>query len=168
MTQGVRALTAFARPVDDALAQAYLTPAQFTLFKQLNRSEQLHSLRVLRAVRTQDAHTPPDLAAAALLHDVGKARFPLRVWQKTLVVLARNFTPALYRRWAHGSPRHFWTRGFVVNRDHPRWGADMVAAAGGSDVLVWLVAHHADDLDKHAAHPHAALLRRLKAADDAN
>lgn len=166
--QGVRALTAFARPLDDAPARLILSPAQMALFKRLNRSEQMHSLAVLRAVQAQADTTPPALAAAALLHDVGKARYPLRVWQKTIVVLVRKFARPLYRRWAQGDPQNVWARGFVVNMQHPAWGAQIVEQAGGDALLVWLIAHHADPLEMHAAHPHAALLRRLKAADDAH
>ncbi len=168
LMQGVRALTAFARPLDDTPARQCLTPAQLALFKRLNRSEQLHSLAVLRAVYAQADSTPRALAAAALLHDVGKARYPLRVWQKTVVVLVRKFARPLYTRWTQGDPTHLWTRGFVVNAQHPAWGAQMVAEAEGDALLVWLIAHHADPLDRHAAHPHVGLLRRLKAADDAH
>jgi len=170
LMQGVRALTAFARPLDDTPARQSLTPAQMVLFKRLNRSEQLHSLAVWRAIHAQADSTPRALAAAALLHDVGKARYPLRVWQKTVVILVRKFARPLYCRWIQGSPLNLWTRGFVVNAHHPAWGAQMVAEAdGGADaLLVWLIAHHADPLERHATHPHVDLLRRLKAADDAH
>ncbi len=170
LMQGVRALTAFARPLDDAPARQCLTPAQMALFKRLNRSEQLHSLAVWRAVCAQADSTPRALAAAALLHDVGKTRYPLQVWQKTIVVLVRQFARPWYARWAQGNPLNLWTRGFVVNAHHPSWGAQMVAEADEEvdALLVWLIAHHADPLEQHVGHPQVELLRRLKAADDAH
>jgi hypothetical protein len=165
--QGVRALLAFSLPVDEALARAYLTPELMALFQGMLRSERLHSLNVLRAVLAQ-GDTPRDLAAAALLHDAGKSRYPLRVWQKTLTVLVRAFIPPLYRRWQAGSPAHILQRPFVVAACHPAWSAEMVAAAGASERTIWLIAHHQADAALWQHHPCAPLLRRLQQADDAN
>src|SRR4051812_31589967 len=110
LRQGLRALFAFTRPVDDALADAYLSPAQRPLFRRMRRGEQLHSLNVLRAVLAQADETPPALAAAALLHDVGKSRYPLRLWQKSIAVLVRAVLPTLFVRLSADDPRNFWAR----------------------------------------------------------
>lgn len=165
--QGVRALFAFARPVDDTLAARTLPPAQLALFRQLRRGEQLHSLAVLRAVLAQ-GDTPPALATAALLHDVGKIRFPLAVWQKSAAVLVRAFLPSWFRRWSDGDPRRFWQRPFVVYVHHPRWSADLLAQTHAEPDAVWLAEHHADDAELWRDHPLYTLLKRLQAADDAN
>ncbi len=92
LLQGLHALFAFAQPISLDLAARYLSPEQLRLFGQMRRGEQLHSLRVLRDV-LRDAESP-DLAVAALLHDVGKTRYPLALWQKTLPVLVRPLFPA--------------------------------------------------------------------------
>lgn len=168
LRQGGRALFAFAQPVDAALARQTLSPAQFVLFCRLSRSEQLHSLNVLRSVLAQAAHTPHDLAAAALLHDVGKSRYRLATWQKTLGVLIKKFAPALYKRWSQDDRLTFWRAPFVIKRHHAAWGADMLRAMDTPPRVVWLVQHHDKRLDKYADHPDAPLLARLKAADDAN
>lgn len=166
--QGVRALVAGARPVDRELAAAYLTPAQMALFEALRRSEQIHSLNVLRAVLAQEA-APHDLAVAALLHDAGKARYPFPVWEKTLVVLARAAFPRRCARWAAADPAaNRWARPFAISAQHPAWGAELAAAAGTSPRAVWLIARHADSLAAHTGHPHAPLLARLQRADDTN
>lgn len=165
--QGVRALLAFSLRVDESLAQAYLTPELMTLFRGMLRSEQLHSLNVLRDVLA-GGDAPDDLTTAALLHDVGKSRYPLRVWQKTLAVLVRAFVPPLYRRWQAGDPANILHRPFVAAAHHPAWSAELVARAGASERAVWLIAHHQDDAAVWQNHPYAALLRRLQAADDAN
>ncbi len=167
LRQGVRALIAFTHEVDYALAGAYLNPAQLALFKQMKRSEQLHSLNVLRGVMAQ-GDVPHDLALAALLHDVGKTRYPLAVWQKTVAVIFRRLSPARFVAWSACDPRHLWYRPFVVSESHPRWGAELVAATGASERALWLIAHHADPLRERTAHPHAPLLARLKRADDVN
>lgn len=163
----MRALLAFTRPVARDTAAAYLSAAEMELFETMRRSEQLHSLNVLRDVLAQGS-APHDLAVAALLHDAGKTRYPFPVWEKTLVVLVRAAAPRLYARWAAGNPERWWQRPFVVSARHPAWSADMAAAAGSAPRAVWLIAHHAEPETVWADHPHAPLLRRLRGADDTN
>src|SRR3954452_15308329 len=110
LRQGLRALFAFARPVNDELAGRFLLRAQLIAFKRLRRGEQLHSLNVLRAVLAQADMTPPELAIAALMHDVGKTRYPLRLWQKSIAVLVRKGAPATFDRLSRGDPRRWWQR----------------------------------------------------------
>lgn len=167
LRQGFKALFAFSQPLDSDLAGEYLSPRLLTLFQQMKRNEQLHSLNVLRAVLAQGT-TPSDLAVAALVHDVGKSRYPIVVWQKTVVVLVRAFLPGLYRRWSQGNPLNLWQHPFVVYEKHPQWSAEMVAEAGGSEMTQWLVAHHADEIEQWINHPYAGMLKRLQRADDAN
>lgn len=167
LRQGVADLFAFARPVDRALAAEYLPPELLALFDRLQRGEQLHSLSVLRAVLAQGA-APRELAAAALLHDVGKTHYALRTWQKTYAVLVRALFPALARRWQSGDARRLWVRPFVVTEQHPAWSAELLAQAGAPETVIWLAAHHADDARQWAEHPYCNLLRRLQAADDAS
>lgn len=166
--QGVRALVAFARPADFSLAEAYLTPAQLAHFQRLDRSEQHHSLNVLRDVLAQGGDTPHDLAVAALLHDIGKTRYRLAVWQRTLAVLVKKVAPRLEARWSMEGDVTFWRKPFIVRRHHPAWGADILQACGGTARAIWLVAHHAEDPARWQDHPHHALLMRLQAADDKN
>ena len=166
--QGGRALLAFAQPLDEALVEQTLPPAQRALFRSLKRAEQLHSLNVLRDVLAQDAHTPQDLAAAALLHDCGKSRYALATWQKTLAVLVRAFLPSLERSLSQDDRLTFWRAPFVVRQYHPAWGAELLTKTGATPRLIWLVAHHADPLERWQTHPDVTLLARLKKADDAN
>lgn len=173
LRQGLRALFAFAQPVEFDLAAAHLTAAQMALFRQMPPVEQLHSLNVLRTVLAQSsaAHlpVPPELAVAALLHDVGKSRYPLAVWQKTLAVLARSFAPATFARLSkNGSPRRPFERPFVVYVHHPAWSAEMLSQTDASPDAVWLVAHHQHHLQDVPQSDLVPLLQRLQQADDAN
>ncbi len=165
--QGIKALFAFSQPVDVELAARYLSPALMNLFNRFDRGEQLHSLAVLRDVLAV-GETPDDLAMAALLHDVGKTRYPIGVAQKSLVVIVRALMPTLYQRWGQGNPLNLWQRPFVVYEQHPAWSAELLAQAGAGEAAQWLAAHHADPLDQWRGHEHVDLLRRLQQADNQN
>lgn len=168
LKQGVRDITAFARTIDYTLAQRYLTAEQLALFQQLSHGEQHHALNVLRDVLAQSTETPEDLAIACLLHDVGKARYRLSIWQRSLAVLVKKIAPSLEKRLSADETLSQWRAPFVVRRHHPKWGAKMMCQTLCQKRAVWLVAHHADALERWQNHPHYALLERLKRADDAN
>ncbi len=166
--QGLRALAALLLPlpVDTTLAERHLTPDEFALFRRLKRSEQQHSLRVLRTVLAQADETPPALAATALLHDVGKTRYPVGLFGKSLPVLVKIVSPERVTRWSHGDPANPLIRPFVTYCHHPAYSGELLQAAGSSPDVVWLAAHHADSPDCWGGHSLLPLLIRLQAADD--
>lgn len=164
--QGLRALTAWLLPVDDAQAARILSPELYALYRRMRRSERQHSLRVLHDLQAA-GHDDPDLWVAALLHDVGKSRAPFGVAAKTLVVLARAVAPERVRRWGDGSPRG-WRGPFAVSVQHPAWGAEMVAEAGGSARAVELIARHQETLDGPPQTETDRLLLALQAVDEAS
>jgi len=161
LRQGLNALLAFARPVDQALAERHLSPELQQCFERLRRSEQLHSLRVLRALQAEGA-AGPDLAVAALLHDLGKTRWPFPLWQRVLVVLLPALAPALARRLSRGRESDLLARPFLLHEQHPAWGGRMARAAGASERAAWLIENHAEGADDDAD------LARLRAADERN
>ncbi len=144
-----------------------LTPREMTLFRGMGRAEQAHGFRVMKALRGI-GHTAPDLLAAALLHDVGKSRHPLRLWERPLPVLLKLFQGEVGRGLGRGAP-HGWRRPLVVAAQHPAWGADMAAGAGSSPLAAWLIRHHQDENPPPFEHPSAArFLKYLKQADNQN
>jgi hypothetical protein len=165
--QGTRALFAFTHTVDEALAQRYLSPALMGLFRQMRRSEQLHSLNVLRALLAEGDVTA-SLAIAALLHDVGKTRYPLMLWQRSLPVVVKAASPATMRRLSEQNPPNFLSRGFVVYIHHPEWSGELLEAAGAPADAIWLAVHHADKADVWRDHYLYGDLVRLQQADDTN
>lgn len=161
LRQGLNALLAFAQPVDRAGAARHLTPELQQCFGRLRRSEQLHSLRVLRALQAEGA-VGPDLAVAALLHDLGKTRWPFPLWQRVLVVVVPALAPTLARRLARGRERDPLARPFLLCERHPAWGARMARAAGAGERAAWLIENHATETIEDAE------LARLRAADERN
>ena len=164
--QGFRALTAFARPVDYAAVAEVLSPELLTLFKRMRRSEQIHCLHVMHYLRER-GHQHPDLLIAALLHDVGKSRYPLTLAGRTMAVLIRKFLPKQYERWAQSKPQG-WRRPFVIAVQHPIWSAEDMAAAGASPLAVALARRHQTIPDSPPRDEEDRLLLLLREADRAS
>jgi len=155
--QFLQALTARPGVEDLARARAVLGPDLYDLFLRLRPPEQVHALRVFRALRAS-GEVEPDLLAAGLLHDIGKSPLPLRLFDRVAVVLGQALLPVRARAWGAGDPSG-WRRGFVVACRHAEWGATMVDQSGGSQRLVTLVREHQDGF------PANADLAALQAAD---
>jgi hypothetical protein len=159
-----------ARPLPDEaheMITAVLTPPEITLFTQFSLNDQHHSYQVLRTLQS-NGQTHPDLLAAALLHDVGKTRAPLSIWQRSLIVLAQTFLPGKTAVWGQGSVDG-WQRPFVVKSQHPAWGAEMAQAAGSRLLTIELIRRHQELLPETLALTEADhLLRLLQWADNQN
>jgi hypothetical protein len=158
--------TLFSIPTPEGveIAQKVLTPRQFELFQTLPRADQAHALRVLWTLQhRREDHR--DLLVAALLHDVGKARYPLRLWERVCIVLADGFFPERAERWGQGEPRG-WRRPFVVAKNHPSWSAEMAAMSGATPLAVSLIWRHQDTLSVIPDSTEDRLLRALQAADN--
>ncbi|HUN22027.1 MAG TPA: HD domain-containing protein [Anaerolineales bacterium] len=121
-----------------------LPPSLHPLFFQLAPSEQAHAWRVWQAVLAQGQNAP-DLQIAALLHDVGKIRYRLHLWERVWIVLGRALGAKQVQRWgqAHLAEAKFWQMAFVVAQQHPQWGGELVQGQV-SAACAWLVTHHAD------------------------
>ena len=140
--QFFRALTA--KPSRDDLEKVneVLSPALRELFYQLQASEQSHSIKVFQKLRAEDEKND-DLLVAALLHDVGKSRHPLSLWERIAIVLGKIMFPGKVREWGRAEIAG-WKRPFVVAEQHAEWGAEMVKNAGASEMTVTLIRKHQD------------------------
>ncbi len=165
----------YAKPSAEELDEvsSLLTPAQMAIFHQMHRSEQAHSIQVMAAVLKASQGVPAepcrDLLRAALLHDVGKSRFPVRLWERAIIVLSKAFLPDKVTRWgagaAQGGGALGWRRAFVVARQHPVWGAQMAEEAGASPLVAALIRRHQDRYPNPGGDLEDRLLQLLQAAD---
>lgn len=160
-------------PTDLELAGNYLNSAQMALFSQMQPSEQAHSLRVFKLLL--HAHEEDhDLLVAALLHDVGKSRYPLSLWERVTIVILKSIFPNHAREWGLDTQtrdtdpkKNSWRRPFIVAEQHPRWGAEMASAAGATPLTASLILKHQTTISADPAALEDRLLLELQAADSA-
>jgi hypothetical protein len=160
------ALLSPSKRVPSESLRRHLTPDQLSLFCRMQPAEQAHAYEILKHLETT-GQTDPDLLAAALLHDVGKIRYPLSIFDRIMIVLGKRlFRDAVQRR-AKRIPNGL-NQPWAVAEQHGEWGADLASQAGATTRTVELVRHHHDrdpqDLDKQTQQ----LLAVLRAADDKN
>ena len=141
-----------------------LSDGQVQLFDQLPAEYQDHSYRVM--IRLRDSgEDRKDLLVAALLHDVGKIRTPVGVWERSLAVLLVKGMPDRVKRFSEGSPDG-WRRAIVVKSQHPIWGAEMAKGAGCTELTVSLITRHHDTVPDQEETEEAQFLRALQRADN--
>ncbi|MCU0487745.1 MAG: HD domain-containing protein [Anaerolineales bacterium] len=145
----------------------FLPAPLMTLFLRMQPGEQAHSLQIFQALREQGT-SHPDLLTAALLHDVGKIRYPLQPWERALIVICKKIFPQQVTSWGSGDPSG-WRRPFVVAEQHPAWGAALAAEAGAPTQVIKLIARHQQKLirePRQATLLEDQLLSQLQVLDD--
>ena len=153
------------RDNDWAAVQNFLSQEELDLIKQLPAADQNHSLRVFRSLQTQ-GEDDPNLIKAALLHDLGKLRYPLRRWERIYAVLVTRFFPQRVKSWGESKPAGL-RRPLAVIHQHPCWGAEIARTAGSSTRTVWFIKNHEMDLPQgSAAELDLTILKKLQKADN--
>jgi hypothetical protein len=158
-----RALTAAPAAEDLERASQALSPQLMALFLNQTASEQVHSLNVFFQLWDQGERSL-DLLSAALLHDIGKTRCPLRVWERAVAVIGQALAPRQIEIWGRAEPRG-WKRPFVVARRHAAWGAELAAAGGASPLTVELIRRHHDSAAESLLPSADRLLQQLQIFD---
>ena len=152
---------------DWACVENILSEGELDLIKQLPAADQNHCLRVFHSLHSQ-GEDDSDLLKAALLHDLGKLKHPLRRWERVFAVLVTGVFPRRGKDWGERKPVGFH-RPLVVLHQHPRWGAELARKAGSSPRTVWFIKNHELDLPQGAApESDLILLKKLQIADNRN
>jgi hypothetical protein len=126
------------------LVSTLLNSQQQALFERMPLFDQRHCLDVYHTLQ-QAGYNKEHILQAALLHDCGKVgddgrSIPL-IWYGVFVVL-QKVLPWLYR-WAVRN-KHPWFWPFALHAIHGQRSADLVAQAGGSEILVRLLYDYAE------------------------
>jgi hypothetical protein len=143
-----------------------LSPAERELFYRFQESDQWHAYRVFATLK-ETGQLQPDLLAAALLHDVGKTKVNLSVWDRILIVITELLQPDKVKSWGQGNLQS-WKRPFVVRLRHAHWGAEMARSADSSARTIGLIRHHQDPVAQDSESIEDEMLRLLQRADDLN
>jgi hypothetical protein len=182
--QFLQALPAGVPEAEVEQAMHILPPKARGLFRRQAIQDQRHALAVYHTLR-QTGHKNPQLLAAALLHDAGKAAARLPAWQRAVIVLLGRFTPRLLAWLGQGEPQGCalslpkgralslpkgWRRPFIVHARHPQEGARWAGEAGCSPLTVALIRRHQDQSTgcSPLTVEEDQLLAALQAADSLN
>lgn len=170
--QFVRGVVAHVDPDEMLEVSRALPKGALSRFCEMPLDGQRHSLNVLYSLQAAGWHDP-DLAAAALLHDVGKvagdeAGIFLSPWLRGPLVLLDTFFSAWMKALASDAPTDGWRYLLHVHRQHPAIGAAWAAADGCSELTCWLIAHHQNRPDHKPLDKREELLALLYWADSHN
>jgi HD domain len=107
---------------ETAWVDSQLLDSESTLWRGLSAADRRHAIEVARRFESLGENWSRDEMAGALLHDIGKLDSGLGTFGRVVATIAGPRT-ARFRRY----------------HDHEQIGADLLAAAGSSDVTVELV-----------------------------
>jgi hypothetical protein len=126
-------------------AEAILNPAACAWFRSLPRDGQWHGLRVMHDLQCASIDRP-EVLAAALLHDAGKAEGPNGPLVRAFIVLARHLAPdwSAHRSQLDYREAQGLDRVLAIASQHPEIAAEKAAACGCDPVTIDLIRYHQD------------------------
>lgn len=172
LRQFVRGVSAHVDAEEMLVVSRVLPRAALCRFCQMPLDAQRHSLNVLYTLQNA-GYTDPDLAVAALLHDVGKvagdqAGIALSPWLRGPLVLLNALAPGKMGELASSDPASGWPYLLYVHRQHPAIGAAWAEEDGCSELACWLIANHQSLPQPATTSPRDELRALLYWADSRN
>lgn len=126
----------------NAFINSILNNEELSLFKALSINEQLHCIRVTKDVINQlsilkdiSIDRKELLIKAAMLHDVGKAKCPLNVMDKSILVLTDKLTNGKLKKYSKYRKIHIYYY-------HAEEGAKILESKGYDKRLIYLIRNH--------------------------
>jgi hypothetical protein len=126
-------------------SEAVLNPSARAWFRALPRDVQWHGLHVMHDLQHAGVDRP-EVWAAALLHDAGKAVGPSGPLVRAFIVLARHLAPD----WSTRRSQLDYRRARGIDRvlaiayQHPQIAAEKAAECGCDPVTIDLIRRHQD------------------------
>lgn len=179
--QFLRALGAKITPSDLVIVQQYLNPSEQSLFLNTDPAIQKHcvntALTILNMPVERTGSNRSVLIKATLLHDIGKTRGSINLWDRVFYVLVKKVSGPWVHKLAspapgpgpgsthgHGSPLARFRNAFYVHLHHPELGAELAEKAGLDENIVYLLRYH-HNIAKAASSQELAVLMK---ADELN
>ena len=153
-------------PDDRDWVRQQLTPPEFALFDKMTGNDQVHGIEVARhtlATGPVGQSDPSWLAAAALLHDVGKVDARAGSVGRAAATVLEPFMPAQLVGRLAAAPGWFGRVGRHIR--YPEVGASMLSLVGSHEHVRSLAAQHHEPVNRWTIP--IELGHRLTAADRA-
>lgn len=135
---------------DQQLVQSFLSGPSLYLFQKQSLADQRHALDVAVDLLKNQAYLSfPEkrtLIQAALLHDCGKTRYPLKLWQRVYIVLCNKLPLTTQEFLRNLNNCRSLSLPLILAQQHPKWGALLASQAGLTEYVIELIrTHHHPD-----------------------
>lgn len=137
--QVLKALYPQITPEEIAWAAEILPPQGLALFQAQPQPEQRHGLDVALDLAAQGIQDH-NLLMAALLHDCGKIKYPLALWERIFIVLLQKISP--YQRETLLRKFPSLQKAWQIAEKHPEWGAELASQGELNPLVVDLIRNH--------------------------
>jgi len=104
------------------------------IFLKLSKYEKKHSILVAQAVEKENKNDP-DLAKAALLHDIGKNEYHINIIKKSILVVLDHLTKGSLKKITGN-------KSINIFYNHGQIGYDILKDSGYNERILFIVKNH--------------------------
>lgn len=127
------------KPEELEWAMSLLPSRSVPIFMAQSLPEQRHALDVAFDLWSSGVRTP-HLLTAALLHDCGKTKYSLNVWERITIVLLQKAPRRVWNSLLHSSS--LFSAPLRTAQEHPQWGAVIASEIGLDPQIIELIREH--------------------------